>query len=134
MAAGRYSFVIEQGATTDFEILYNDSNGNPIDLTDYQARMQIREAQTGSSEIYLTLSSSVEPDGTGLHMSGSNRTNPPESGSIGIFISYLSSSELSFTQGYYDLEVASGSDEQTRVTRILEGTIQISRNVTSGSF
>ena len=32
MAAGRYSFVIEQGATTDFEVVYNDSNGNPIDL------------------------------------------------------------------------------------------------------
>jgi hypothetical protein len=32
MAAGKYSFVIEQGATTDFELLYKDSNGNPVDL------------------------------------------------------------------------------------------------------
>ena len=32
MAAGRYSFVIEQGATTDFEILYKDANGEAVDL------------------------------------------------------------------------------------------------------
>jgi hypothetical protein len=42
MAAGKYSFVIEQGSTVDFEIVYKDSNSNPVDLTDYQARMQIR--------------------------------------------------------------------------------------------
>ena len=134
MAAGRYSFVIEQGATTDFEILYKDSSGNSIDLSDYQARMQIRAAQTGSSEVYLTLSSSLQSDGTGLNMSGSSGTNPPESGSIGIFISYLTSSLLNFTQGYYDLEIASGSAEQARVTRVLEGAIQVSKNVTTGSF
>jgi len=134
MAAGRYSFVIEQGATTDFEILYKDSAGSAIDLTDYQARMQIRAAKTGSSEVYLTLSSSLQGDGTGLNMSGSSGTNPPESGSIGIFISYLTSSLLNFTQGYYDLEIASGSAEQARVTRVLEGAIQVSKNVTTGSF
>jgi hypothetical protein len=37
MAAGRYSFVIEQGATTDFEILYKDSNNDPVDLSGYRA-------------------------------------------------------------------------------------------------
>jgi len=134
MAAGRYSFVIEQGATTDFEILYKDSSGNPVNLTDYQARMQIRASQTSSSEVYLTLSSSLQSDGTGLNMGGSSGTNPPESGSIGIFISYLTSSLLNFTQGYYDLEIASGSGAQARVTRVLEGAIQVSKNVTSGSF
>jgi hypothetical protein len=134
MAAGRYSFVIEQGSTTDFEIIYKDSVGDPIDLTDYQARMQIRASQTGSSDIYLTLSSSLNSDGTGLNLSGSSGTNPPESGSIGIFISYLTSSELNFTQGFYDLEIATGSAEQARVTRVLEGAIQLSQQITTGSF
>ena len=134
MAAGRYSFVTEQGSTTDFEIIYKDSAGDPIDLTDYQARMQIRASQTGSSDIYLTLSSSLNSDGTGLNLSGSSGTNPPESGSIGIFISYLTSSELNFTQGFYDLEIATGSAEQARVTRVLEGVIQLSQQITTGSF
>ena len=133
MAAGKYSFVIEQGATTDFELIYKDSNGNPVNLTAHRAKMQIRPS-VGSSEVYLTLSSSLQPDGTGLNISGSSGTNPPESGSIGIFISHATSSTLDFTQGYYDLEIASGTGVSTRVTRVLEGTIQLSKNVTLGEI
>ena len=33
MAAGKHSFTIEQGATTDFQIDWKDSSGNPVDLT-----------------------------------------------------------------------------------------------------
>ena len=33
MAAGKYSFIIEQGATTDFEVQYKDSSGSPVDLS-----------------------------------------------------------------------------------------------------
>ena len=32
MAAGKYSFTIEQGATLNFEIQYKDANGNPLQL------------------------------------------------------------------------------------------------------
>ena len=32
MSAGRYSFVIEQGATLDLEVVYKDSSGTPINL------------------------------------------------------------------------------------------------------
>ena len=96
--------------------------------------MQLRAEQTGSSELYLTLSSSLNNDGTGLNISGSGGTNPPESGSIGIFISYLTSSTLDFERAFYDLEIASGSGINTKVTRILEGQVQVSKNITTGSF
>ena len=95
MAAGKYSFTIEQGSTVDFEIVYKDSNSDPIDLTLYTARMQIMPS-IGSDIVHMTLSSSLNPCGTGLNMSGSNSTNPPTSGSIGIFISAASSSLLDF--------------------------------------
>tara|TARA_R110002020_G_scaffold412431_1_gene622019 strand:+ start:94 stop:498 length:405 start_codon:yes stop_codon:yes gene_type:complete len=134
MAAGRYSFVIEQGATTDFEILYKDSNGNPVDLSGHRARMQIRAAQTASSEAFLTLTSSLNPDGTGINLSGSSGTNSPTSGSIGIFISHTTSSNLNFGNAYYDLEIVSGTNNSTRVTRILEGAVGLSKEITSGSF
>ena len=76
MSAGKYSFLIEQGSTLDFEIAYKDSNGDPIDLTDYQARMQIRPSKS-SDIIYITLSSSLDVnDGTGLNLSGSNGLSP----------------------------------------------------------
>lgn len=38
MAAGKYSFVIEQGSTVNFEIQYKDSNSNPINLTGYSGK------------------------------------------------------------------------------------------------
>jgi len=125
MAAGRYSFVIEQGSTLNLELQYKDSSGTPIDLTDYNGRMQIRPS-VASSTVYITLSSSLEPDGTGLNFSGSNGATPPTSGSIGVYISAASSSLLSFDTAVYDLELSSGS----YVTRILEGQVKLSKEVT----
>jgi|TARA_B110000211_G_C13986853_1_gene512126 hypothetical protein len=132
MSAGRYSFTIEQGATLDFELAYKDSDNNPIDLTGYQGRMQLRPS-AGSDIKYITLSSSLDPDGTGLNFSGSDGLNPPTSGTIGIFISANSSSQLDFGEAIYDLELATGSLYPI-VTRLLEGQIQLSKNVTTGSF
>ena len=133
MAAGRYNFTIEQGATVDFEIAYTDSNGDPIDLTGYNSRMQFRPSP-GSETLYLTLSSSLGPCGTGLNMSGSGGINPPTSGTIGIYITAASSSQLTFPSAQYDLEIASGSGDCATVTRLLEGAIRLSLNITSGSF
>ncbi|MDB4343193.1 hypothetical protein OAA26_00550 [bacterium] len=132
MSAGRYSFTIEQGATLDFELAYKDSNNNPIDLTGYQGRMQIRPS-VGSDTIYITLSSSLADDGTGLNFSGSNGINPLTSGTLGIFISANSSSQLNFNEAVYDLEIATGSTYPI-VTRILEGQVKLDKNVTLGSF
>jgi hypothetical protein len=127
MAAGKYSFVIEQGSTLDFEIQYKDSSSNPIDLTGYSAKMQIKSDYADNSPItYLTLSSSLQPDGTGLNLQGSRGAKPYTSGSIGLYISAVSSSALTFSSGYYDLEVTSGSV----VTRILEGQVKLSKEVT----
>ena len=133
MAAGRYSFVIEQGATTDFEIQYKDSASIAVSLVDHQAKMQIRSTQDTAGTLILTLSSSLANDGTGLNLSGSNGTTPITSGSIGVKISAHSSSLFDFTEAFYDLEISSGSSYPT-VTRILEGKVQLNKNVTSGSF
>ena len=133
MAAGRYSFVIEQGATTDFEVVYQDSGSNPISLANHQARMQVRSTQDVTGTLILTLSSSLGADGTGLNLSGSNGLTHIESGSIGVKISAHTSSLLDFTEAFYDLEISSGSSHPV-VTRILEGKVQLSKNVTSGSF
>ena len=125
MSAGRYSFTIEQGSTLNLELQYKDASGTPINLSDYGGRMQIRPT-VGSSTIYITLSSSLEPDGTGLNFSGSFGHTPPSSGSLGMYISAVSSSALNFDMGVYDLEIYSGSV----VTRILEGQIKLSKEVT----
>jgi hypothetical protein len=125
MAAGRYSFIIEQGATTNFQINWNDESGSAVDLSGYHARMQIRP-QIEASDVYISLSSSLSPDGTGIHLSGSNNITPVQSGSIGIYISAQSSSLLNFNEAFYDLELVNGNV----VTRLLEGKVKLSKNVT----
>lgn len=125
MSAGRYSFTIEQGATTSFEIQYKNSSNVPFDLAGYSGRMQLRPS-VDSSTVLLTLSSSLQPDGTGLNFSGSNGSTTQASGSIGIFVSAVTSSLLSFDSAVYDLELVSGSV----VTRLLEGTVKLSKEVT----
>ena len=127
MAAGKYSFVIEQGATVNFEIQYKDSNNAPVNLTGYSGKMMIRSGYADANPTtYAILSSSLAADGTGLNFSGSNGSTPPTSGSIGIYISAISSSNFTFTTARYDLEITSGSI----VTRILEGQVSLSQEVT----
>lgn len=128
MSAGRYSFTIEQGTTFQLELIYKDSNQTPVDLTGYSGRMQIRPT-VDSNTVYLTLSSSLNADGTGLNFSGSSGTNPPTSGSIGIYIASCTSSLLNFTNAYYDLEIYSGSNCPYTV-RLIEGQVQLSKEVT----
>ena len=125
MSAGKYNFIIEQGSTFSIELQYKDADRLPIDLTGYGGRMQIRPS-VPSTEIYINLSSSLNSDGTGLNFSGSNGTTPPTSGSIGLYVSAVSSSLLTFDIGVYDIEIYTGSV----VTRILEGQIKLSREVT----
>jgi len=133
MSAGKYSFVIEQGATFELELQYLDPNGDYIDLTGYDGRMQIRPSTT-SDTVYLTLSSSLDACGTGLNFSGSSGDKSPTSGSIGVYISAVSSSALDFTQGVYDLTIYSGSGDCVYVLRLLEGNVKLSNDVTRPSY
>ena len=125
MAAGRYSFVIEQGATTNINVQWNDADDNPISLEGSHARMHIRP-EIMSNVILASLSSSLQADGTGLNLSGSDGVTPVQSGSIGIIISAYSSSLYEFGDAFYDLEIVNGNE----VTRLLEGKVKLSKNVT----
>jgi hypothetical protein len=126
MAAGIYNFTLEQGSTIDFSIQYKDSNGDPINLTGYDAAMQIRSNYADNNPTtYLTLSSSLEPDGTGLNLESGSQ------GYIQIFISACSSSALNFNTARYDLEIYSGSIGGCPITtRILEGQVNLSKEIT----
>jgi hypothetical protein len=128
MAAGRYLLTIEQGATTDLLLEYKDSNGNPVDLSGYTARMQIRPS-VDSSTVYLSLTQATGSDGTGLNLTptSASLTLPTTSGSVGLFISATTSSGLSFTEGVYDIELQSSTGV---VTRLLEGIVKLSKEVT----
>ena len=132
MPAGQYSFTLEQGSTLDLTIEYTDSSGLPVDLSYYQGRMHIRETKD-SSTIICALSTSLDPDGTGLNFTPDSGSSglafPATSGSIRIFISADKTSNFSFTRACYDLELTSGSLYPV-VDRILEGKIKLNKEVT----
>ena len=131
MSAGRYSFLIEQGATTDFEIQYKDSTDTPVDLSGYEAAMQIRNVQNGTI-LYATLTSSLgdtytkDASGSFLSLSGSNLTTPLSSGSIGVYIGHVVTNDFGFDEAFYDLELTNG---QERI-RLIQGQVQLNDQVT----
>lgn len=126
MAAGKYSFIIEQGATLNLQLDWKDANETPIDLTGYSARMHIRPTVESSEIICNLTSDNFSACGTGLSLSGSNFTTPLSSGSIGIVISAASSSLFDFNEAFYDLEMVKDCD----VYRLIEGKVKLSKNVT----
>lgn len=131
MAAGLYNFMIEQGATLEKTIQYTDSEGNPVDLTGYTARMQFRNAPKGTV-LYASLSTSLRADGTGITFTPeiNDVVQPVTSGSIGIVMSAASSSLLSFDQAYYDLELVTNEGGVEIVNRLLQGKVKLSKEVT----
>ena len=133
MAAGKYSFTIEQGTTTNFEIQYQDSTGSPIDLSGHNARMQIKSSFGG--DVILTMSSSLgfqeiyskAKDKAFLSMSGSTLSKPLTSGSIGIYIGHEVTDDFTFSDAKYDIEIDDGTDK----TRILQGDVRLSKEITT---
>jgi hypothetical protein len=123
MAAGKYSFTIEQGSTVNIPLIYKDSAGVPVNLTQYSSKMQIRDSY-GSTPPIITLTSTLTPDGTGLDMSTA------AVGGITICIASCVSSLFTFTDAIYDLDIISGSGDCPIITRILEGKIRLSKEVT----
>jgi hypothetical protein len=126
MAAGKYSFTIEQGSTVEIPLIYKDNQGIPVNLTQYSSKMQIRDSY-GSTPPIITLTSTLNPDGTGLNMSNA------VSGGITIYIASCTSSMFNFVDAVYDLDIISGSGNCPIVNRILEGKVRLSKEVTVAS-
>ncbi|MDB4346018.1 hypothetical protein OAA41_00475 [bacterium] len=120
MAAGQYNFTIEQGATLKKQFTYKDSTGAEVDLTNYNARMQIRSS-IGSGDKIADLDNNTKGGLRILAATGSS-----VSGTIELHIHADSSSLYKFDQAVYDLEIQSGDT----VTRLLQGRIKLSKEVT----
>ena len=130
MAAGLYTFTIEQGATYTSEITWKNAADQAVDLSGFTAKMQIRAEQDSTSTAYLTLNTSASVASSGICLSGSSGTANVNEGKIAITITAGSTGLLDFgtdEMGYYDLEMTKG----TVVTRLLQGKVKLSKQVTS---
>jgi hypothetical protein len=115
MTAATTDFLIEQGATFRREILYKDSAGAVINLTGYTARMQVRRSKSSSTVL--------------LDMTTANLrlVITPAEGKIVIDLPATLTATFTWPRGVYDLEIESSGGV---VTRLLEGEVSISREVT----
>lgn len=89
MSAAPYNFEIDQYLPFSKEFVYRDSAKNPINLTGYAAKMQIR-LPTGS------LVQEMSTDNGGITLGGID-------GTIGWHISKADTSKMSFAKAVYDL-------------------------------
>ncbi len=115
MAAGIYDFYIEQGATFYQPLIWKDSNDDPVDVTGYTARMQIRKT-VKSSDVLISLTTA-----------NGRITLGGAAGTVTLEISAEDTADFEIFCGVYDLELEALDGT---VTRLLEGQIEISREVT----
>ena len=110
MAAGKYNFTLEQGATFSREITVQDS-GSAMNLTGYTPRMQMRSTHD-SSTIALTFTATV-----------SNASQ----GKISLTATDTLTSAVEEGIYVYDLEIESSVGT---VTRLMEGNVTVTPEVT----
>ena len=114
MSAGTYNFTLDQGSTFNLEIIYKDSAGVVIDLTNYTAAMQIRSSFDSSATLL-----NLNTTNGGIVITG------PQ-GKIELTASATATAALPSGSWVYDLEITSGSV----VTRIIQGQVIVSPEVT----
>jgi hypothetical protein len=113
MTPGKYNILCPQGATFAKQLTYR-IDGDPVDLTGYTARMQVRENHASKNIVV-----DINTQNSGITLGG-------EEGTIDLFINDQDT-ELIFPKKYvYDLEIASSSE----VYRILEGNFIVTPEVT----
>ena len=123
MGATTYDFIpntegkpyIEQGATFDVTLACKDESGNPVDLTSYTARMQVRASKVATT-VLLELSTT-----NGRLVLGG------PAGTIQIVLSATDTAAITWRRGVYDLELVSAGGT---VTRLFQGTVEIDPEVT----
>ena len=115
MLAARKDLTIEQGSTFHRLVRWTDGEGNPVDLSDWSARMQVRKTHGGT--LLLDLSTS-----NGKITLGSN-------GQIEINATADDTDSLSFERAIYDLELTP-PDGSSGTVRLLEGYVYLNKQVT----
>ena len=117
MPAAQHNFTIEQGATTVKPFIWKSSDGSAINLTGYTARMQVRRNYASAD---VLLEATTENGRLQIE---------PSAGRITLVLSAEVTAGLTWRNGVYDIEMVSSDGH---VTRLLQGEIEISKEVTRG--
>ena len=113
--ADLYNTTIDQGATWQRVVIYNDSNGDPVNITNYAAAMQLRTSPLARTA-ELTLSTS----NGGIVIVGNL-------GKLTITATATQTGALAPQKYTYDLELY---EPNNVVTRLMQGTILVNPETT----
>lgn len=108
------NLVIDQGTTFSLTITVADANGNEIDLDGYTARAQLRKSYGATS--YTAFTVTVAEDTT--------------TGELTISLTDTQTSALKAGRYVYDVEIVAPVADGSPVTRVLEGIITVTPEVT----
>jgi hypothetical protein len=133
MAAGNYNFTIEQGTTFQRTFKYKDSEGTPIDLTNYDVNMDVRSSISDSTAILDINESSATKNGVDLtddtFFTITSASVSASANEINLTIDADTTASMSFDTAVYDIEISDNSTPKV-ITRILQGKIKLSKEVT----
>lgn len=122
-STAKVNLCIGQGET--FRKSFVWKTGEPataVDLTDWQARMQVRES-IDAEEVLISLDSEPEANPEGL----AGTISLTHEGEVQLYIDHETTAKLDFESAVYDLELISPSDD---VRRLVAGKVTLSREVT----
>lgn len=120
MAAGKYNFIIEAGATYTTTITYTNNTNVPIAIT--RARISVKDHITDESFVYRASSDTNLDTGFSAHITLTT------TGTFVLTIPSTVTSSFTFNQGVYDVEVfLTGGG----IVRILEGKFKVKPQVST---
>ena len=115
----KLKFTIYQGATFRKRLRWSDkATGTPIDLTGCTARMQVR-AETSAPAVLLDLTT----ENGGITLGGA-------AGTIDLYVGATATAAINWEGGVFDLEIIHPGALPDDVTRIVQGTVSVSPEVT----
>ena len=117
--ADAYNVVIDQGADWFFNVTYNNSNGTPVNITNYSAALQLRSYPDAPTAA-LSLTSA---GGAGITITGAT-------GLVAIHATATQTRAIDEGTYYYDLEITSPASPTAIVTRLIQGQAVVSAEVT----
>lgn len=116
MKASLYDFTIDQGSSFRLSFIYKDSEGNPIDLTGWCARL-VWKTNQGNIQTFIT---------TNLDYSTYKFTIEPLIGKVTLLLPPHTTNNWTFNTAKYDLELQSDDDVYAgggkNIIRLLYGT------------
>lgn len=115
MIPGDYDLTIYGGATFTRRVVWKDSLGAIVDLTGYTARMQIRQSVRNPAVLV-----ELTTENGGITLGGA-------AGTVDLLLTSTETAALTARAGVYDLELI---DSEGIVTRLLQGAVEISPEVT----